>query len=53
LIDRKFDCEVDINEINIEAPRGPMWIFGNEFIKQYYTIFDIGNAKIGFAKKYD
>ncbi|CAI5450849.1 unnamed protein product [Caenorhabditis angaria] len=31
---------------------GPSWILGDTFIRQYCNIYDIGNARIGFAKAY-
>ena len=26
-----------------------MWILGNLFFEAYYTVFDVGNKRIGFA----
>jgi len=33
-MDKKGYCEVDLTEIDIQPPRGPLWIFGNEFIRK-------------------
>merc|ERR1719261_398725 len=40
-------CTVMFTESTSDAP--DIWIFGDSFMKQYYTVFDRKNKEISFA----
>ena len=42
-------CLVAIMELDVPEPIGPTIILGDVFLRKYYSVFDAGNARIGFA----
>jgi hypothetical protein len=44
-------CYLGIIAFPLYADTGdPLWILGDTFMSRYYTTFDIGKRRIGFAK---
>lgn len=42
-------CTLGVLPVDIQPPKGPLFILGTLFLKKYYAIFDVDNHKIGFA----
>ncbi|XP_054253412.1 gastricsin [Indicator indicator] len=43
-------CTLGIEPTYLPSQNGqPLWILGDVFLKEYYTIFDMANGRIGFA----
>uniref|UniRef100_A0A8C5LMF1 Peptidase A1 domain-containing protein n=1 Tax=Leptobrachium leishanense TaxID=445787 RepID=A0A8C5LMF1_9ANUR len=43
-------CVVGFEETYLPSRNGqPMWILGDVFLRQYYSVYDVGNNQVGFA----
>jgi len=42
-------CSVALMSMDVPPPRGPLFIFGDPFLRKYYTVYDRENLQVGFA----
>jgi pepsin A len=42
-------CSVALMTLDIPPPKGPLFIFGDPFLRKYYTIYDREKLQVGFA----
>ncbi|XP_051494705.1 pepsin B-like [Apus apus] len=50
ILNNKGYCTVGVEATYLPSQNGqPLWIFGDVFLKEYYTVFDMANNRVGFA----
>lgn len=42
-------CSVALMTMDVPPPKGPLFIFGDPFLRRYYTVYDREHLQVGFA----
>jgi cathepsin D len=45
----KEECRPAFMPIDVPAPRGPLFVFGEYFLRKFYTVFDRDQKVVGFS----
>jgi len=44
-----YDCSFSVMDLDVPPPKGPLFIFGDPFLRRFVTIYDKTGPRVGFA----
>eukprot|EP00933_Yihiella_yeosuensis_P045514 TRINITY_DN408_c0_g1_i4.p1 TRINITY_DN408_c0_g1~~TRINITY_DN408_c0_g1_i4.p1 ORF type:complete len:424 (-),score=117.30 TRINITY_DN408_c0_g1_i4:376-1647(-) len=49
-VDDSHGCSVSFMNLDVPPPNGPLFVFGDPFLRKFYTAYDKESNKVGFAE---
>lgn len=49
-VDDSNGCSVSFMNLDVPPPNGPLFVFGDPFLRKFYTAYDKENNRVGFAE---